>query len=214
MLKYNPGALLLAAGVSGGWGWYDTERPIDFPGFSAVSSSDNEMGVINGRLRAAYLFNSGAWYAKPMVDLDATYLDLSNTRERGAGGASLIINGNDETVLSASPALELGTQFQWSNGTLIRPYVRGGATFFDNTEFALEASFEGSADGVGPFRIRSNTDDVVANLSTGVDLINSGGARVKMFYEGSFGDVVEEHSGGIKISLPFQREREVQAALQ
>ena len=67
-------------------------------------------------------------------------------------------------MLSASQALELGTQFQWSNGTLIRPYVRGGATFFDNTEFALEASFEGSADGVGPFRIRSNTDDVVANL--------------------------------------------------
>jgi hypothetical protein len=214
VLKYNPGALLLAAAVSGGWGWYDTERRIDFPGFSAVSSANNEIGVIDGRLRAAYLFSSGAWYAKPMVDLDATYLDLSNTRERGAGGASLIVNGNDETVLSASPALELGTQFQWSNGTLIRPYVRGGATFFDNTDFVLEASFEGSADGAGPFLIRSNTDDVVANLSTGVDLIASGGARLKMFYDGSFGDDVEEHSGGIKVSLPLQPDRKVRAALK
>ena len=35
VLKYNPGALLLAGAVSGGWGWYDTERPIAFPGFAA-----------------------------------------------------------------------------------------------------------------------------------------------------------------------------------
>jgi len=55
---------------------------------------------------------------------------------------------------------------------------------------------------------------VVANLSTGVDLIASGGARVKMFYDGSFGDDVEKHFGSIKVSLPFQREREAHAALK
>jgi uncharacterized protein with beta-barrel porin domain len=202
-LKYNPGPLLLAAAVSGGWGWYDTKRPIDFDGFSAVSSANNDIGVVDGRLRAAYLLTNGAWYAKPMVDLDATQLDINGVREHGAGGASLIVKGNNETVLSASPALELGTQFQWSDGTLIRPYVRGGATFFNNTDFALEASFEGSPGGVGPFRIRTNTDDVVANLSAGIDLIATGGAELKLFYDGRFGDLVEEQSGGIKASLPF-----------
>jgi uncharacterized protein with beta-barrel porin domain len=72
VLKYNPGALLLAAAVSGGWGWYDTDRPIAFPGFSAVSSANNEIGNVTERLRAAYLFTNGAWYAKPMVDFDTT----------------------------------------------------------------------------------------------------------------------------------------------
>jgi hypothetical protein len=53
-------------------------------------------------------------------------------------------------VLSTSLALALGAQFHWAGGTLVRPYVRGGATFFDNTDFALETSFAGSPGGIGP----------------------------------------------------------------
>ena len=130
-------------------------------------------------------------------------VDLSGVNERGAGGASLKVKGNDETVLSASPALELGTQFQTGGGTQIRPYVRGGATFFDDTGFALDASFAGSPGGVGPFRIRTNSDDVVANVGAGIDLIGPRGAELKLFYEGSFGDIVSDQSGGIKASVPF-----------
>jgi hypothetical protein len=106
-------------------------------------------------------------------------------------------------VLSASPALELGAQFSLSNGTQVRPFVRGGATFFDNTGFALEASFEGSPGGVGPFRITTETDNVVADVGAGIDVINTGGAEFKLFYEGRFGDLVEEQSGGVKASVPF-----------
>jgi len=39
------GPLLLPAAVSGGWGWYDTERPISFPGFSALPRSDHDIGA-------------------------------------------------------------------------------------------------------------------------------------------------------------------------
>jgi len=123
-LKYNPGPLLLTAAVSGGQGWYDTDRPIAFTGFSALAQSDHDVSYIDGRFRAAYLFTNGNWYAKPMVDLDATRISLDNVNEQGAGGASLNVRGNDETVLSATPALELGTQFVTARGTLLRPYVR------------------------------------------------------------------------------------------
>ena len=108
-LKYNPGPLLLTAAVSGGQGWYDTDRPIAFPGFSALAQADHDVSYIDGRFRAAYLFTNGSWYAKPMVDFDATHISLDNVNEQGAGGASLNVRGNDETVLSATPALELGT---------------------------------------------------------------------------------------------------------
>jgi uncharacterized protein with beta-barrel porin domain len=100
-------------------------------------------------------------------------------------------------------ALELGGQFQWANGTQIRPYVRGGATFFDHTDFALQASFAGSPSGVGPFRIATKTDAVVSNVSTGVDFIAADGAELKLFYDGRFGDLVTEESGGVKVSLTF-----------
>jgi Autotransporter beta-domain len=57
-----------------------------------------------------------------MVDFDATHISLDNVNERGEGGASLNVRGNDETVLSATPALELGTQFEMASGISVRPY--------------------------------------------------------------------------------------------
>jgi uncharacterized protein with beta-barrel porin domain len=201
-LKYNPGALLLTAAVAGGQGWYDTDRRIAFPGFSALAHANHDVSYVNGRFRAAYLVTSGSWYAKPLVDFDATHVSLDNVNEHGAGGASLNVRGNDETVLSATPALELGTQFG-ANGVLVRPYVRGGATFFDDPDFVLSASFAGAPSGVGSFRIATSTDDVVGNVGAGVDVINGRGHELKLFYEGRFSDLVEEHAGGIKASLPF-----------
>ena len=118
--------------------------------FSALAKGDTDIDNIDGRFRAAYLFDFGAWHLKPLVDLDATRLDLDGTKEGGAGGASLVVKGNDQTYLSASPALQLGTQFTMANGTLIRPYVRGGATIFDETDFTLKASFAGTPKWLRP----------------------------------------------------------------
>jgi outer membrane autotransporter protein len=203
VVKYNPGALLLAAGVSGSLGSYDTVRPIGFPGFSARAKGDNDIDTVDGRLRAEYLLSSGNWYLKPMVDLDATHVSADGATESGAGGVGLKVQGNDETVFSATPALELGAQFGQPGGTLYRPYVRGGATLFDDPDFVLLASFEGAPGGVGPFRIAAGSDDVVGNVGAGIDVIGVGGASLRLYYDGRFGDTVEEHAGGIKGTLPF-----------
>jgi hypothetical protein len=203
VLKYNPGALLLAAGVSGGVGSYDAKRPIGFTGFSARAQGDSDIGAVDGRFRAAYLLTSGAWYAKPMVDLDVTWLGLDGTNERGGGGAALKVRGTDETVFSASPALEIGTQWAFGDGTLLRPYARAGATVFGDNDFAVLASFEQAPGGIGPFRIATHTDDVVADIGAGIDIIGRKGAELKLFYEGRFGDLVSDNAGGLKASIPF-----------
>ena len=85
----------------------------------------------------------------------------------------------------------------------MRPYVRGGATFFDDPDFVLLASFQGAPGRVGPFRIATETDDVVADVSAGVDVIGIGGPSLRLYYDGQFGDTVEAHEGGIKGTLPF-----------
>jgi outer membrane autotransporter protein len=203
VLKYNPGKLLLAGAVSGGWGWYDTERPINFPGFFAFARSDQEIGYVNGRFRAEYQLGSGTWYAKPLVDFDATHIRLDGVTETGAGAVNLIVRGADETILSATPAIELGAQFGNPTGTLVRPYLRGGATFYDDPEFVLLASFEGAPSGIGPFRIASATDDVIGMAGAGVDVIGTDGTSFRLYYEGRFSDLVEQHAGGIKATLPF-----------
>ena len=173
------------------------------PGFFASAHADSEISYVDGRFRAEYLLSAGTWYVKPMVDLDSTQINLDGVRESGAGGAGLSVRGSDEMVLSATPMLELGAQFGSSNGTLVRPYVRGGATLFDDPDFAVLASFESAPSGVGPFRIASSTDDVVADLDAGVDVIGGTGGSLRLYYEGRFGDTVEQHAAGIKGTLPF-----------
>jgi hypothetical protein len=113
------------------------------------------------------------------------------------------VRGADETILSATPAIELGAQFGNPNATLVRPYVRGGATFYDDPDFVLLASFEGAPSGVGPFRIASATDDVIGMAGAGIDVIGVEGASFRLYYEGRFSDLVEQHAGGIKATLPF-----------
>ena len=203
MLTYNAGALLLSAAVSGGTGSYDIDRPISFTGFSALAKGDTDIDNVSGRLRAAYLFDLGGWYLKPLVDLDATGLDLDGTKERGADGTSLVVKGNDQTYLSASLALEIGTQFAMASGTLIRPYVRGGVTVFDETEFTLKASFAGTPRGIPPFRIKTGIDDVVADMSAGVEVLGYRGAALKLFYDGRFGDTTQENAAWAKATMQF-----------
>jgi len=99
--------------------------------------------------------------------------------------------------------VELGTQFGNPNGTLVRPYVRGGATLFDDPDFVLLASFQGAPSGVGSFRIASSTDDVVGNVGAGMDVIGVEGASFRLYYEGQFGDTVTQHAAGIKGSWNF-----------
>ena len=43
----------------------------------------------------------------------------------------------------------------------------------------------------------------MGNVGAGVDVIDGRGRELKLFYEGRFGDLVEEHAGGVKASLPF-----------
>jgi hypothetical protein len=203
VLKYNPGKLLLAGEVPGGFGWYHTERPINFPGFLAFARSDQEISYVNGRFRAEYQLGSGSWYAKPLVDFDATHINLDGVNETGAGAVGLNVRGADETILSATPAIELGAQFGNPAGTLVRPYLRGGATFYDDPDFVLLASFEGAPSGVGPFRIATATDDVIGMAGAGVDVIGVEGSSFRLYYEGRFSDLVEQHAGGIKATLPF-----------
>ena len=127
-LKYNPGPFLLAGLVSGGRARYDTTRPIAFTGFTAEAQSNSDIDILNGGVRLAYVFGSPELYFKPVVDAAATRLDLGGFTETGGGAADLAVLGNKQTVYTIAPSLEIGTEWWWSNGTLVRPYLRGGAT--------------------------------------------------------------------------------------
>lgn len=202
-VKYSAGPLLLAAAASAGRGWMDTDRRLDFGGFTGLASSDYEVDHVNGRLRAAYLLPMDGWYLKPLVDLNATHIDFGGLTEQGGGGAALIVDSADETVLSVSPALEIGAEWRLEGGTIVRPFLRAGATFYGDTGFTVTSRFRDVPAGLAGFTTTSEMDDVVGDVSAGLDLLGPGGVDIRLNYEGSFGETTESHAIGGRAAVKF-----------
>jgi outer membrane autotransporter protein len=203
VLKYTPGPWLFAAAVTGGWGWQDNRRDVAFGGFTSTATSSTDINFVGSRLTAAYLMSQGAFYLKPQVDLAATYLSRDAYTETGAGGIALHVAASDDTVLSASPSLEIGAEQRLANGTVLRAFIKGGATFRGTNTFVTSASFVGAPIGAPGFAITSQIDKSVADLGAGLDLIATDGLAVRVQYDGQFGDTTTLHSGSTKISIKF-----------
>ncbi len=202
-LKYNPGSLLLAAVATAGHGWYETQRPMAFGGFAATPRSNSDLDLFSIGGRAAYVFGSPQLYFKPVLDVAATRLDLGGFSEFGGGAANLVVEGSGQTVLSALPVLEAGTEYWLGNGTLLRPYLRGGVAWYGNGDLALTANFLAAPAGVAPFTIVTKTDDVMGIVGAGIDVINSGDAVLHLTYDGQFGETTQIHAFALKGSARF-----------
>jgi Autotransporter beta-domain len=202
-LKYNPGPWLLAGTVNGGRGWYDSKRPMAFGGFSGTANSDSTIDVFNGGVRLAYVFGAPSLYFKPVLDAAATRLHLGGFTESGGGAANLTVNGQSQTVYTIAPSVEIGTEWWWSNGTLIRPYLRGGATWYENGDLALTASFLNAPVGTSPFTIATGMDNVMGTVGAGLDVITGEDTVLHVAYDGQLGETTQIHSVALKGSARF-----------
>jgi uncharacterized protein with beta-barrel porin domain len=137
-----------------------------------------------------------------MVDLNVVNVDMDGFTEKGGNGAALTVSGADETVFSATPALEIGNQWALSSGALVRPFVRGGVSFYSDADFPMSARFA-AASGVTPFRTSGEIDDVVGNVSAGISYIGVRGGVLSFTYDGHFGEDLEENSVSGRASWKF-----------
>jgi outer membrane autotransporter protein len=202
-VKYNAGPLLVAGELNGGRGWYDTTRPMAFGGFTGTSRGDQEIGILNGGVRTAYVLGSPRLYFKPIIDAAATQLDLGDLAETGGGAANLAVQSSHQTIYTISPALEMGTEWWLANGTLIRPFLRAGASWYGGDNLALSASFLSAPAGVSPFTIHTQLDDVMGLVGAGFEMINSEDTALRLTYDGQLGDTTQIHSVGLKGSAKF-----------
>lgn len=202
-IKHQAGPLMLTAALTGGHAWHDDRRSLAFPGFAALADAEHDVTFVAGRLRAAWQHDMGGWYVKPLADIDLSHIHRQGLREAGGGGAGLEVGSSSTTVVSFSPAIEIGGESRLSDGTLLRPYVSAGLTVFSQTDFALSSRFLSAPDGIGDFAARTSIDRVVADVSAGLALLGSQGISVKIGYDGRLGETVREHSVGAKVSVPF-----------
>ena len=137
------------------------------------------------------------------MDAAVTRLDLSGFTETGGGAANLSVRGTDQTVYTIAPSLEVGTEWWWANGTLVRPYLRGGATWYENADLAIRASFVGGPASVAPFTILNDIDDVMGTVGAGLDVITADDTVLNVTYDGQLGDTTQIHSVALKGSAKF-----------
>lgn len=198
-LKYTPGPWLLGAALSGGKGWIDTERNFGFEGFSGSAKGEQDLSYVHGKLRAAYLFDMGKWYAKPIIDLDATWLSYGDASEDSGGGAGLDVSSETDSVLSATPRLEIGGQMEMANGTLVRPYAQGGVAFYGDTTLNIDSRFLDAPGGTPSFMTETEMDNVLAEISVGLDVLAVENLNVRLSYDGMFGENTQSNAGTLRL---------------
>lgn len=199
VLKNRWGNFSAAAAGFAGYGWADTERTL-FGGLGPAKS-DREMWLAGANLRLSHLFAlSRHWYAKPLVDLNATHIATKDFTERGGGGANLAVEGDGTWVLSASPAIEIGTEIQ-SGGILYRPFVSVGGTFLDDATFDVTASFLAAPGQF--FTTTQSFDDTYFDVTAGIDILTADGVDLKLTYDGRFAEDSTSLALGAKASIPF-----------
>lgn len=202
VLKYNPGPLLLAATITGAFGWSDSVRHVNIADFSATAHGKYDSDLISGRLTAAYLLPFQRFYLKPQVDVAYMHVSRDGYKESGDGDIALSVGSSNDGVWSVIPMLEIGSEVALSGGGVARPYLRGGVTWRDTDHFVTNASFVGVSDG-SPFAVTSAIDDVTANIAAGLDLISPSDSTLRLQYDGQFGDTIQQHIGSAKLSVRY-----------
>ncbi|MBV7482747.1 autotransporter outer membrane beta-barrel domain-containing protein [Bordetella sp. BOR01] len=200
-VKREIGPWLLAAGLSGSYGSYDTRRQVGVAGFNGKASSDPDVYSGAARLRVARTFASSSFYLKPYMDVDAIYSRMPGYQEKGSD-LGLKIEGSDQFTFALSPTLEVGGRVDIKGATL-RPYAYVGATFLTDDEWKTKARFAGAPDGSRGFQTSLPIDDSVARVGAGMQISTQGGVDVRLQYEGEFSSHASSNSASLKVGIPF-----------
>ena len=199
-LTYTSGPVLLAAAASAGWSTLDTHRETSAGG---KVTADHDLGYAHAKLRAGYLLEYGQWYLKPLIDLDATWMSYGDFSEKGGGAGAVKADSEEDTLLSASPRLEIGGDIALENGVLLRPFLRAGATVFDDTGFGLGWRYVAGPADAPAYEARAELDQVMADVSAGFDVFGGNGLSTRLYYDGSFGETIHSHAGGFTARMEF-----------
>ncbi|MCW6509451.1 autotransporter domain-containing protein [Hyphomicrobiales bacterium BP6-180914] len=142
-LKRQLGPWLFAAALEGGSGWYRNTRstgPLD----GEVAHSDSRLDHVSGRLRAAYTFDFGPWYAKPYADLDLSYLHTPAFTEKDGGPLGLHVMGSNVFLATFIPTLEIGGRVNIGENWTARPYGSAGVSLVSDSNYAVRSVLTGA----------------------------------------------------------------------
>ena len=141
---------------------------------------------------------------RPVLGLGITHVHRFSFNEKGAGGASLRVESERDTFVTLQPALEVGREVEWSDDTLVRPYLRAGVTHFvAGDKRNITATLKGAPDGVAPFTIDTKSDRTYTDLSFGMDVVQRNGTNLRLGYTGQYSNNTSSHAASVKMTFRF-----------
>jgi len=84
-----------------------------------------------------------------------------------------------------------------------RPFIRAGLTWQDTSSFAFRRRLPRCPTGCLTFAISTKVNEVLADVSTGVDVINARNIVMRLQYDGRFAQDLQQNSVSLKGSVPF-----------
>ncbi|WP_222934553.1 autotransporter outer membrane beta-barrel domain-containing protein [Caulobacter sp. 17J80-11] len=202
-VKRQSGPTLVAASMAVGKGSFETWRDAStalVPG--ARATADVDFTFVTAELRAARLFEFGSLYLKPLADASVTQFSMDGFSERGAGGLNLVSDGDNRTIFTFAPQLEMGGDFDAGSVT-VRPSLTVGLAWRPDAEFGVPASFEGLSPSTRPFVTTSTLDETMATVQASIDLIGAERWNLTLAYDGEYGQEHDRHGGRLKAAIRF-----------
>ncbi|OOG21477.1 hypothetical protein B1C78_16055 [Thioalkalivibrio denitrificans] len=205
MIKRRLDATRISGSLSAGYGRYESLRRIDLSGIDQYARGTPSLWSVSAHGRFSHdVHHRDDAYVRPMVSIGATRISRSGFRESGAGGASLDVDSASDTIVTLQPAIETGGEWEWRDGSLLRPYMRVGVTqLLTGNEHKTTAKMLGAPDGVAPFTVTNRVDRTYGDVVLGLDLIRDDGRVWRFDYAGQFSDNSRSNAVSLRFSMPF-----------
>jgi hypothetical protein len=199
--KLDLGVVDAQAALSGGYGWYETERSMFWN--LAKAESDQQMVFGDLTLRLGRTYGTDKGWVRPNLDLSMSVVQADGSVESGGSGLDLRIYDRTEVVERLAPSLAFGKGWV-IGGADVSTYMKVGYTSFGRgASPSVRAGLTGLPAGTLDFTVRQTMDQDYTDVEAGIGWKSPGGATVRFDYAGTFGDRTKGQTAGIKVLLPF-----------
>ncbi len=212
LLHYR-GAFEMYGIVSGITTKYDAERFIGIAGVLpdgtpvSASEADADQRVNEAWLRLGmgyrYPLAGSAAYLRPGLDLDATYLHSNSADETGTD-VGLVLKDTGQGIFAATPSLEIGTELDIGDESLLRGFLRAGFTVSSADTVFIDATFAGASSADGDFRNYSGIGSTVATVAGGLNLsLQDDKYQLGLSGRADWNEDFRDYSAGLNIGFRF-----------
>lgn len=197
-----PSGVQFGGVLAGGWQWMEMERAVTVfePG---IGRSRPESAYVQTEAHVARVFDQGAWFARPALNLTGTLMHTPGYEEEGLAGLGVEVLNDQQFIMAANPELAFGTVLRQTPDSVTSLTVTVGGVFHSEDEMLMPVRFLGANPDADPAVLGTTLGGDLLRVETELNLVGSDRMGVRLGYTGEFGDTVERHRAGFDFRVRF-----------